>query len=254
MPELDRISETSWQQCQLVYLCSPGNPTGKVLDAAYLQQLLELSDRFDFVIAADECYSEIYPDEKNPPLGLLQVCAETGRGDFKNCVVFHSLSKRSNLPGLRSGFVAGDQGILQAFFRYRTYHGCAMSLPVQAASKAAWDDEIHVTNNRAMYRAKFEAVLPILQEVLEVSPPDAGFYLWPKTPIDDEQFARQLFAQQNITVLPGSYLSRESGGTNPGKNHIRMALVAELEQCIDAAKRIRQFTESLYVRNKILNT
>ena len=244
-PDLDEVDEKTWENCQLIYICTPGNPTGKVLDEKFLTKLIDLSDRFNFIIASDECYSEIYPDENNPPMGLLEACAKTGRDDFKNCVVFHSLSKRSNLPGLRSGFVAGDANILQQFLRYRTYHGCAMSVPFQLGSISAWDDEIHVKNNRAMYRSKFEAVLKILDGVLEIPKPDASFYLWPKTPIDDESFAQKLFAQENITVLPGSYLSRTVNGINPGANHVRMALVAELDDCIDAAHRIKHFIESL---------
>ncbi len=245
IPELDKIDEKTWQRCQLMYICSPGNPTGKVLDEKYLTQLIALADRYNFVLAADECYSEIYPDENNPPVGLLQVCAKLGRHDFKNCVVFHSLSKRSNLPGLRSGFVAGDADILKQFLRYRTYHGCAMSMPFQAASIAAWSDELHVKNNRELYRNKFTAVLDILTDVMDISAPDASFYLWPNTAMDDEVFARKLFAQENVTVLPGSYLSRPANNVNPGAKHVRLALVAELKDCIDAAQRIKRFIQSL---------
>ncbi len=244
-PVLDHVDEKTWQRCQLIYLCSPGNPTGKVLSKKYLSQLLNLADKYDFIIAADECYSEIYPDENNPPPGLLEVAAETGRDDFQRCVVFHSLSKRSNLPGLRSGFVAGDKNIIQTFLKYRTYHGCAMPLYAQQASIAAWSDEVHVINNRAMYRSKFENVLNILKPVMNVEAPDASFYLWPETPIDDQAFAKLLFEKENITVLPGSFLSRVSNGINPGQNRIRMALVAELDQCIDAAKRIKNFINNL---------
>jgi len=245
IPDLDSVDVKTWERCQLIYICSPGNPTGKVLDSNFLTKLIKLADQYDFIIASDECYSELYPDEKNPPVGLLEVCAKTGRSDFKNCVVFHSLSKRSNLPGLRSGFVAGDAKILKQFLRYRTYHGCAMSMPYQLASIAAWNDEIHVKNNRALYRSKFESVLNILDGALEVSQPDASFYLWPKTPIDDQSFAKKLFEQENITVLPGSYLSRTVDGINPGANHVRMALVAELDNCIEAAHRIKRFIESI---------
>lgn len=209
-------------------------------------RLLDYADRYDFVIAADECYSEIYPDESNPPAGLLQVCANSGRDDFSRCVVFHSLSKRSNLPGLRSGFVAGDAEILKQFLLYRTYHGCAMSLPVQIASIAAWKDEQHVYENRQQYREKFSAVLPILQPWLPVVQPEASFYLWPELPgIDDTAFTRGLFEQQHVTVLPGSYLSRDSGHVNPGSNRVRMALVAETDKCIEAATRIADFCASL---------
>lgn len=244
-PMLDSVDEKTWQRCQLIYLCSPGNPTGKVLSKKYLSQLLDLADKYNFIIAADECYSEIYPDENNPPPGLLEVAAETGRDDFQRCVVFHSLSKRSNLPGLRSGFVAGDKSIIQTFLKYRTYHGCAMPLYAQQASIAAWSDEVHVINNRAMYRSKFENVLKILKPLMNVEAPDASFYLWPETPIDDQVFAKQLFEKENITVLPGSFLSRVSNGVNPGQNRIRMALVAELDQCIDAANRIKNFINNL---------
>jgi len=244
-PNLDAVDEKTWQRCQIIYLCSPGNPTGKVLPKPYLSHLLDLADKYDFIIASDECYSEIYPDENNPPPGLLQVAAETGRDDFKGCVVFHSLSKRSNLPGLRSGFVAGDKNILRTFLKYRTYHGCAMPLYAQHASIAAWDDEIHVKNNRAMYRAKFENVINILKPVMNINAPDASFYLWPETPIDDQAFAKLLFEKENMTVLPGSFLSRTSNGLNPGQNRIRMALVAELEQCIDAANRIKNCINNL---------
>jgi len=245
LPDLDQVDEKTWQRCQLMYICTPGNPTGKVFSESYLEKLLDLAEKYDFILASDECYSEIYPDENNPPPGLLQVAAKTGRDKFERCVVFHSLSKRSNLPGLRSGFVAGDEKILSQFLRYRTYHGCAMSMPFQAASIAAWDDETHVKNNRAVYRSKFDAVLNILKSVLDVQQPDASFYLWPRTPINDQDFARRLYEQQNLTVLPGSYLSRESHGINAGENHIRIALVAEMDNCLDAANRIKQFIKTL---------
>ena len=244
-PDLNTIPAETWKRCQLIYLCSPGNPTGKVFDEAYLTNLLDLADKYDFIVASDECYSEIYPDENNPPPGLLEVAYKTGRENFSRCVVFHSLSKRSNLPGLRSGFVAGDEKVLANFLKYRTYHGCAMPMPTQLASVAAWNDEVHVKNNRAMYRSKFEAVLKIVQPVLDIQQPDASFYLWPKIPINDELFAQKLFAEQNVTVLPGSYLSRISNGINAGENHIRIALVADINQCIDAANRIKQFIENL---------
>lgn len=245
VPEFAAVPAEVWRRAQLVYLCSPGNPTGAVADEAALRQLIALADQHDFIIAADECYSEIYPDEQRPPLGLLEVCQRMGRDDFRRCVVFHSLSKRSNLPGLRSGFVAGDDEILKHYLRYRTYHGCALPPPVQAASIAAWGDERHVRANRDLYRQKFSAVLDILQPVLEVSAPDASFYLWPRTPIDEQDFARRLFAAQHVTVLPGSYLSREAHGLNPGRNRIRMALVPPLADCIEAARRIREFVATL---------
>lgn len=245
LPDFDAVPEDVWRRCQLIYLCSPGNPTGAVIDKPTLIRLIELAHQHDFIIASDECYSELYFDEANPPVGLLQAAAEAGYEDYARCVVFHSLSKRSNLPGLRSGFVAGDAKVIQAFLRYRTYHGCAMPPPFQAASVAAWSDEAHVEHNRRLYQDKFDAVLQILQPVLPVERPDAGFYLWPRCPIDDTEFARDLFARQHVTVLPGSYLSRVANGVNPGQGHIRMALVAPLEECIDAAQRIRRFVEGL---------
>jgi len=246
LPDLQAIPESVWQRCQLFYACSPGNPTGAVFSVPMWEQLIEYADRYDFVIAADECYSEIYNDEDNPPAGLLQVCNAIGRDDFSRCAVFHSLSKRSNLPGLRSGFVAGDAGILKKFLLYRTYHGCAMPPPTQAASIVAWNDEQHVTDNRRLYREKFAAVLPILSPWLEVSRPEAGFYLWPRIPGgDDEAFARGLFELQHVTVLPGSYLSRDSDQGNPGTGYVRMALVAETDECIEAARRIARYCESL---------
>ena len=245
LPDFDAVPESVWQRCQLLYLCSPGNPTGAVMDIAALQRVIELADRHDFIIAADECYSELYFDENQPPAGLLQAARHMGRNDFKRCVVFHSLSKRSNVPGLRSGFVAGDADIMARFLLYRTYHGCAVPNMVQRTSLAIWQDEAHVKHNRNLYRQKFDAVLDILGPLLKVSKPDAGFYLWPETPIDDESFARDLFAQQNVTVLPGSYLSRDAHGNNPGHNHVRIALVAMEQECITAAQRIRAFVESL---------
>ena len=245
IPDIDSIPESVWKTCQLFYACSPGNPTGAVLPESHWLRLLDYADRYDFVIAADECYSEIYPDESNPPVGLLQVCADSGRDNYARCVVFHSLSKRSNLPGLRSGFVAGDAEILKQFLLYRTYHGCAMSLPVQIASIAAWRDEQHVYENRQQYREKFSAVLPILQPWLPVVQPEASFYLWPEIPgNEDTTFTRGLFEQQHVTVLPGSYLSRESDHVNPGSNRVRMALVAETDKCIEAATRIAEFCAS----------
>lgn len=244
-PDFDAVPTDVWQRCQILFLCSPGNPTGALVPLETLKRLIALADEHDFVIAADECYSELYFDEANPPAGLLSACAALGRHDFKRCVVFHSLSKRSNLPGLRSGFVAGDADILKAFLLYRTYHGCAMPVHVQLASAAAWNDEIHVRANRELYRAKFEAVLRILEPVLDVARPDGGFYLWPKTPIDDQRFTRELFEQEHVTVVPGSYLSREAEGLNPGADRVRMALVAPLAECIEGAERIRAFIERL---------
>lgn len=239
-PDFDAVPEQVWQDCELLYLCTPGNPTGALLTSNDLKKLLALADRYDFSIASDECYSELYFDETKPPVGLLQVCEELGRNDYRRCVVFHSLSKRSNLPGLRSGFVAGDAEIMEKFLLYRTYHGCAMPLPTQFASIAAWQDEEHVRHNRALYREKFASVLEILDGCLDVAQPEAGFYLWPRVG-DGETFARELFRQQNITVLPGSFLARQVGGENPGAEYVRMALVATREECVEAARRIRHF-------------
>ena len=238
LPDFTAVSEQQWQQCQLLYLCSPGNPTGAVMPLSQLQELIGLAREHDFIIASDECYSEIYFDEEAPPPGLLQACSAMGDTDYRNCVVFHSLSKRSNLPGLRSGFVAGDASVLRDFLRYRTYHGCAMPIHHQLGSIAAWDDEAHVVANRQLYREKFGAVLAELEGHLPVSTPDAGFYLWPTTPVGDTEFARQLYANEHVTVLPGRFLAREAGGINPGENRVRLALVAELEQCVEAAQRI----------------
>jgi len=237
--DFDSVPETVWQCTQLVYLCSPGNPSGKVMSLAQWQQVLELSDRYGFVIAADECYSEIYFDEANSPLGALQAAHELGR-DNTRLIIFSSLSKRSNVPGMRSGFVAGDAKILENFLLYRTYHGCAMSPAVQAASIAAWNDEAHVIENRRLYDEKFDKVTPILQSVLDVEMPDAAFYLWARTPMADTEFALKLYRDFNVTVLPGSYLAREAHGVNPGRNFVRLALVASLEECLDAANRIKQ--------------
>ncbi|WP_375171207.1 succinyldiaminopimelate transaminase [Marinobacter sp.] len=244
IPDFEAVPEAVWQDCQILFLCSPGNPSGTVIPRDTLTRVIELADRHDFIVASDECYSELYPNEDQPPEGLLQACAAMGRDDFARCVVFHSLSKRSNLPGLRSGFVAGDAAILKGYLKYRTYHGCAMPLHNQLASIAAWQDEDHVRENRAAYRAKFEAVVPILREVMDVDFPDAGFYLWPVTPLDDETFARELSAQQNVHVLPGRYLSRTVDGHNPGENRVRMALVAPLEECVEAANRIVEFVKA----------
>lgn len=243
-PDFDAVPESVWQDCQILFLCSPGNPSGAVIPRETLIKVIDLADRHDFLIASDECYSELYPDEANPPEGLLQTCAAIGRHDFKRCIVFHSLSKRSNLPGLRSGFVAGDADVLAGYLKYRTYHGCAMPVHNQLASIAAWGDENHVRENRAAYRAKFKAIVPILREVMKVDFPDAGFYLWPETPMDDETFARELSAQQNVHVLPGRYLSRTVDGCNPGENRVRMALVAPLEECVEAAHRIVEFVKN----------
>ena len=246
----DTVPDDVWAKTQLLFVCSPGNPTGAVMPLSDWQKLFELSDKFGFVIASDECYSEIYFRDE-PPLGGLEAAVKLGRVDFKNLVAFTSLSKRSNVPGMRSGFVAGDANILKQFLLYRTYHGSAMSGMVQAASIAAWNDEAHVVANRAMYREKFAAVTPLLAQVMDVRLPDAGFYLWAAVPGgDDVAFARDLLAQYNVTVLPGSYLARDSqsashtNGFNPGAGRIRMALVAETAECLEAAQRIVQFTQS----------
>ncbi|AHL74868.1 succinyldiaminopimelate aminotransferase [Stutzerimonas stutzeri] len=244
-PDFDAVSAETWQRTQILFLCSPGNPTGALVPLDTLKRLIALADQHDFVIAADECYSELYFDEALPPAGLLTACAALGREDFKRCVVFHSLSKRSNLPGLRSGFVAGDADILKAFLLYRTYHGCAMPVQTQLASIAAWNDETHVQANRQLYREKFDAVLDILTPVMDVQRPDGGFYLWPKTPIHDQQFTRELFTAEHVTVVPGSYLSREVDGFSPGAGRVRMALVAPLVDCVEAAQRIRAFIATL---------
>ena len=239
----DDVPEAVWAGTQLVYVCSPGNPTGAVMPMADWKRLFERSRRYGFVIASDECYSEIYFRD-DPPLGCLEAAAKAGIADFKNLVAFTSLSKRSNVPGMRSGFVAGDANILKQFLLYRTYHGCAMSGMVQAASIAAWKDEANVASNRNMYREKFAAVTPMLAEALDVRLPDAAFYLWAAVPGgDDEGFARDLLAQYNVTVLPGSYLARHSQGSNPGAGRIRMALVAETEECVEAARRIVAFVK-----------
>ncbi len=239
------LPESTWRDVQLVYVCSPGNPTGKVMDLAAWKSLFELSDRHGFVIASDECYSEIYFDETQPPLGGLAAAAQLGRHEYRNLVAFSSLSKRSNVPGLRSGFVAGDAAILKKFLLYRTYHGSAMNPAVQAASIAAWGDEAHVRDNRRMYAEKFHEVTPLVAHHLDCRIPDAGFYLWARTPIADTDFARELLRQKNVVVLPGSYLAREAAGINPGANFIRIALVASHEECLDAARRINDFCLSL---------
>ncbi len=241
IPDFDQVSANTWNDCQLLYICSPGNPTGAVINEEQITKLIELAEKYDFIIASDECYSEIYFDEDNPPVGLLEAAFKSGNTDFKRCVVFHSLSKRSNAPGLRSGFIAGDAEILKKFLLYRTYHGCAMSEPIQMASIAAWEDENHVIDNRIQYRQKFDAVLKILAPIMDVKKPEAGFYLWPNIHTDDEIFTRDLYAQQNLKVVPGSYLGRTADGHNPGSQRIRMALVATVEECVEAANRLAEF-------------
>lgn len=241
----DRIPDADWAGVQLVYVCSPANPCGKVMTLDEWRTLFELADRHGFVIASDECYSEIYFDEAAPPLGGLQAAKALGREGFERLVVFSSLSKRSNVPGLRSGFVAGDARLLKRFLLYRTYHGSAMGLAVQRASIAAWQDEAHVRDNRDQYRAKFDAVQPLIASVMDSPLPDASFYLWARTPIDDAEFARRLLAEYNVAVLPGSYLARNAHGINPGAGFVRIALVAPAGECIEAAERIVQFCRAL---------
>lgn len=245
LPDYNSISPETWKNCQLLYVCNPGNPSGATHSEEQLKHLIELAHRYDFVIAADECYSEIYNTDQRKPLGLLEVSQRMGNTDFARCVVFHSLSKRSNAPGLRSGFVAGDAMILKNYLSYRTYHGCTLPTPTQHASIAAWNDEDHVKHNRLLYTQKFNDVLGVIGNSLDVKTPDAGFYLWAKTPISDIDFSQQLYAQQNITVLPGQYLARDTTNGNPGLNHIRMALVAPVDECLEAAHRIKQFIQTL---------
>ena len=245
IPDFAAVPASVWQRCQLLYLCSPGNPTGAVIPLETLRQVLALAEQYDFIVASDECYSELYFDEAQPPVGLLQAAASMGNTAWKRCIVFHSLSKRSNAPGMRSGFVAGDADVLKQFLLFRTYHGCAMPPPFQIASIAAWNDEAHVQVNREQYRQKFAAVMEILAPVLDVKMPDAGFYLWSKTPVDDETFTREVFAQAHVNIVPGSYLSRAVNGASPGANRVRLALVASLAECVEAAQRIRSVVERL---------
>lgn len=242
IPDFDNIPKNIWKHCQLLYICSPGNPSGEIIDKYSLQQLIKLSHQYDFIIASDECYSEIYQEEHRPPPGLLEAANDMGLSNFDNLVVFNSLSKRSNVPGLRSGYIAGDAKIIQKFLLYRTYHGSAMPLPTQYASIALWQDEQHVLENRDAYREKYKAFIEILDPVIDIKAPPASFYIWLKVPCgDDEKFAAKLFEDQHITVLPGSYLSRKTGQANPGLGYARIALVAPLDECIEAAKRIRTY-------------
>jgi len=247
-PDFKSVPEDIWPRVQLLYICSPGNPTGAVLNLDDWKELFALSDKYGFIIASDECYSEIY-FKSEPPLGGMEAAHKLGRTGYPRLISFSSLSKRSNVPGMRSGFVAGDAEILKKYLLYRTYHGSAMSPSVQAASIAAWNDEQHVEENRAKYIAKFNQVTPMLEEVLDVRLPDASFYLWAKVDryngISDTEFAKRLYAEYNVTVLPGSYLAREAHGINPGQNRIRMALVAEVDECLEAARRIVEFTKKL---------
>ena len=243
-PNLADVPAAIWRRCQVLFLCSPGNPTGAVLSLTYLKEALALAERHDFIIAADECYADIYTDETAAPPSLLQACSAAGRERFERCVVFHSLSKRSSVPGLRSGFVAGDPQIIARYLLYRTYHGNAMALPTQAASTAAWNDDAHAAANRRLYQEKFARVLPILAPVIDVSRPAGAFYLWPDVGGDDEAFARDLYATQNVTILPGSYLGRRALHENPGAGRVRISLVPEADACVTAAERIREFITS----------
>ena len=250
LPDLDAIPAAVWDRVQLLYLCSPGNPGGAVMSIDQLRRAIELANKHDFIIASDECYAELYADEANPPPSLLNAALAAGHANFERCVVFHSLSKRSSLPGLRSGFVAGDPSVLRDFLLYRTYHGCAMPVPTQLASIAAWNDDEHVKANRALYREKYARVLPILSPHLEVTQPAGGFYLWPNVGSDDAAFTRELFARQNVTVVPGSYLARttrhgliDSSGSNPGAGRVRISLVANIDDCVTAAGRIADFIQ-----------
>lgn len=242
---LHELPDAVWRRTQLIYTCSPGNPTGAVMSLAEWKTLFELSDKYGFIIASDECYSEIYFEEGKPPLGALDAARQLGRDDFERLVVFSSLSKRSNVPGMRSGFVAGDAAIMKQYLLYRTYHGCAMSGPVQVASTTAWSDEAHVVENRRLYREKFDTALSLLQPVCDVTLPDAAFYLWLPTPISDTAFARRLYIDKNVTVLPGSYLARTAQGVNPGTHRVRVALVSTLQECTESARRIRDFIKYL---------
>jgi N-succinyldiaminopimelate aminotransferase len=245
LPDLEAVPAEVWRECSILFICSPGNPTGAVMDEAYLQRVLELSARYGFVVASDECYADIYLDESAPPPGLLGACLRAGDPRFQRCAVFHSLSKRSSVPGLRSGFVAGDAAIMAAFRLYRTYHGCAVPEMVQLASVPAWSDDVHSALNRGFYQQKFDDVVPILAQVMPVERPAAAFYLWLETPADDEDFTHGLYAAENVTVLPGRYLSRDHAGSNPGQGRVRVSLVAELDECIEAARRIARFVSSL---------
>jgi len=257
LPDLDAIPAAVWDRVQLLYLCSPGNPGGAVMSIDQLRRAIELADKHDFIIASDECYAELYANEANPPPSLLNAALAAGHTNFERCVVFHSLSKRSSLPGLRSGFVAGDPAVLRNFLLYRTYHGCAMPVPTQLASIAAWNDDEHVKANRALYREKYARVLPILAPHLDVTQPEGGFYLWPKVGGDDASFTRELFARQHVTVVPGSYLARttrngliDSSGHNPGAGRIRISLVANVQDCVTAAGRIADFIQGIHSQGR----
>lgn len=244
VPDLDAVPAAMWDRCQLLYVCTPGNPTGSALSMAWLRQALDLAERHDFIIASDECYAELYRDDSTPPVSLLAAAQAAGNDKFRRCMVFHSLSKRSNLPGLRSGFVAGDADLIRQFLLYRTYHGSAMPLPTQLASIVAWNDDAHVAANRQLYREKFARVLPVLAPYWPVVEPDGGFYLWPDVGGDDQAFTKALYAASHVTAVPGSFLARDTAEGNPGLGRVRLSLVASVADCVQAAERIRDFLES----------
>lgn len=246
-PDWRSVKASEWQQMELLYICSPGNPSGTYIPLEDMQYLIEMADKYNFVIVSDECYSELYLEDKNKAPSLLEACRDMGRKDFSRCVVFHSLSKRSNLPGLRSGFVAGDSQIINQFLLYRTYHGSAMPGLTQQASMAAWSDEYHAEENRIAYREKYQAVLPKLREHFSFTLPQAAFYLWLDTPIDDQEFCRKLYEEKSVKVVPGSFLARDTPDGNPGKNKIRIALVAPMEECVEAIDRLVDFSSALAI-------
>ena len=245
LQDFESIPSETWRNTELIYICSPANPTGKSLSEDQIEKLIDLAHQYDFTIASDECYSEIYSSSHNKPNSLLKISENIGNKSFEKCIIFHSLSKRSNLPGLRSGFVAGDSSLLKQYFLYRTYHGCAMAGHAQEISALAWSDESHVDENRDKYTEKFSVVEEILKDHYKLYRPEGGFYHWIKTPIDDQQFAARLMETQNVKVMPGSFLSREDEGEDPGLDHIRVAWVSEKEECIEAARRLVEFARGL---------